>query len=85
MLTKGSLRAFFTNCLEKAGGEYIVSPKNYSLALDESVKEFGNDLLYDNNFEAELTVIVSAYRPKAPNAMTSNDVICIAGRITVSF
>ncbi|MEI8366413.1 MAG: hypothetical protein WCF65_08355 [Parachlamydiaceae bacterium] len=71
--------------LLRAGGEYIVGHMHYALALDDSLKGFDNNSLYDNNFEPELKVIVGAHYTKTPLAMTSSDVVHVVGRITVSF
>lgn len=62
-----------------------MSPKQSSLAFDETVKEFEAGH-YGNDFEPELKVIVNARYMKSPAAfMTSQDVIEVNGRITVSF
>lgn len=78
-------RAFFVAAFEQAGGEYIVSPKNSSLAFDETIKEFDENH-FNNGFEPELKVIVNAHYLKSSfSSMPSNDVIQVNGRITVSF
>ena len=77
-------RAFFITAFEQAGGEYIVSPKNSSLAFDETLKEFDEN--HFGGFEPELKVIVNAHYLKSSfSTMASDDVIHVNGRITVSF
>lgn len=61
-----------------------MSPKNSSLAFDETMKELENH--YDGDFEPELKVIVNAHYSKSSfSQMASDDVIQVNGRITVSF
>jgi hypothetical protein len=61
-----------------------VSPKHSSLAYDEAIKEF--DEVQMDHFEPELKVIVNAhYLKPSLSQMTSEDVIQVKGRITVSF
>lgn len=60
-----------------------MSPKECSLAYDETVKEFEADI---DAFEPELKVIVNARYKNAPVAFAaSHDVVEVMGRITVSF
>lgn len=62
-----------------------MSPKNCSLAFDETVKEFDENP-FNNGFEPELKVLVNAHYSKSSFAqMASDDVIHVNGRITVSF
>lgn len=62
-----------------------VSPKQSSLAFDETVKEF-ESCQYGVDFEPELKVIVNARYMKSPvSFVASQDVIEVNGRITVSF
>jgi hypothetical protein len=76
---------FFITTLLKVGGENVVSPKNSSLAFDEALKEF-DVKPFNNGFEPEFKVIVNAHYLKSSFAqMTSDDVIQVNGRITVSF
>lgn len=78
-------RAFFITTFIEVGGEYIVSPKHSSLAFDETVKEF-DESHFNGGFEPELKVIVNAHYSKSSfSPMTSEDVIQVNGRITVSF
>lgn len=75
---------FLYTVFHKTGGEYIVSPKNSSLAYDETIKEFESH--DDGDFEPELKVIVNAhYVNPSFSQMTVEDVIQVNGRITVSF
>jgi hypothetical protein len=75
---------FITTFYEVAG-ECIVSPKNSSLAYDETVKEFEN-AHFNSSFEPELKIIVNAHYSKSSRSqITSDDVIQVNGRITVSF
>lgn len=62
-----------------------MSPKESSLAFDESVKEFEAGH-YVNDFEPELKVIVNPRYMKSSFLFdASHDVIEVQGRITVSF
>lgn len=62
-----------------------MSPKECSLAFEDTVKEF-EDVKYDGIVEPELKVIVNArYLKSSFSHMTSEDVIQVQGRITVSF
>lgn len=62
-----------------------MSPKNSSLAYDESIKEF-EKTHFNSGFEPELKVIINAHYSKSSRSqMTSDDVIQVNGRITVSF
>ena len=62
-----------------------MSPKNCSLAFDETTKEF-DESHYNGRFEPELKVIVNAHYLKSSfSQMASDDVIQVNGRITVSF
>ena len=61
-----------------------MSPKYHSLALDDTLKGYSHNDLY-NNFEPELKVIVSAFYTKNPKSIASHDVITVKGAITVSF
>ena len=75
----------FVTTFNEVGGEYIVSPKNSSLAFDETMKDF-DDSHYSGGFEPELKVIVNAHFLKSSfSHMASDDVIQVMGRITVSF
>lgn len=62
-----------------------MSPKHSSLAFDEAVKEFDENH-FNGEFEPELKVIVNAhYSTSSFSEMTSDDVIHVNGRITISF
>jgi hypothetical protein len=61
-----------------------VSPKECSLAFEDTVKEF-EDFHENEIIEPELTVIVNARYLKSSSHMTSDDVIQVQGRMTVSF
>lgn len=62
-----------------------MSPKNSSLAFDETTKEF-EESHFDGSFEPELKVIVNAHYLKSSfSQVSSDDVIQVNGRITVSF
>lgn len=60
-----------------------MSPKYSSLAFDEAVREFDNDIQSPTGFEPDLKVIINAHYAKAP--VSNNNVIQIKGAITVSF
>lgn len=63
-----------------------MSPKYSSLAFDDALREIDHEYPVDINFEPDLKVIVNAHYSKTPlTALTSNDVIQIRGRMTVSF
>lgn len=62
-----------------------MSPKNSSLAYDETLKEFDNDDHHDINFEPELTVLVKANYLKTPHTSISHEIVHVKGRVTVSF
>jgi len=64
----------------------IVSPKHSSLAFDEAIKDFDRNVHLGIGFEPDLKVIVNAHFSKTPSSSAStNDVVEIMGRITVSF
>jgi hypothetical protein len=64
----------------------IVSPKYSSLAIDDTFREFDNEVALENSYEPDLQVIVNVHYGKTP-ALTaaSSDVVSVKGSITVSF
>lgn len=64
-------------------GEFNVSPKFSSLALDEiDIEEQNSGLFGECCFEPELMIFV---KKQVENASTEDDVIRVSGRINVSF